>query len=361
MAFKKRRIAMRATLSRWSLVVAIATCMSLVSVTGCKSGMGIPGADWLSWGKKPSPTSISSSSQRKPSASALPTPSATTAATGPLASYPNSNYSQSSLQAQVNKGGYRTGPYGTGASSQAGVDRYSGTGTPLGGSSYTGNPPAGAPYQSPYQASGSTYPTSGSGSPIASQNGYATSDSRNSLYNAAQSTGNPPSTSYQNASQTRRGGDPYSSQVEPAGYGSTPGSYSQPFAGNTSSPSGQPGYPNTYSNPLPSAGSQQPGAGASSFSGGSPTTDAARGTIYRPGSTARDSSSLPARNGSSLPARNGSSLPARNGSSLPARTADSSTLGGSATQGSATRPTAYPMPGATPSYGGDFSYPSTGR
>ena len=254
---------MRASFSRWSLVVATATCMSLVSVTGCKSGgMNIPGADWLSWGKKPSPTSISSSSQRKPSTSALPGPSATTAASSSLATYPNY---QSGAQAQANKG-YRTGPYGTGSTPQPGADRFAGSAArPSGGSPYANNsyggsstgspssPYAATPYQSPYQSSSNTPPSSASGGYNAAANRYATADSRNSLYNATQSAGSAPSTGAWNSPPARRGGDPYSS-VEPAGH-SAAGSYPQAYNNNPSATN----QPTRYSTSAPTTGDQWSG------------------------------------------------------------------------------------------------------
>ena len=190
---------MSAIHSRWSSVGIVTCCLALTALTGCKSGFKAPGADWLSWGKpKPSASSLAGA-PRRPSAGALPTPSATTArASSPYgqAGYGAGATGQTGYASQSHAGhshgsgttnGYQTGPYSSGATNG------------LAGTQGAG---AAGPYSSPYQASQTGQSGYGGGS------AYGVADSRGSTgYQATTAAGTGASKSW-NSDPYRRAGDP---------------------------------------------------------------------------------------------------------------------------------------------------------
>jgi len=264
--------------------------LALASMTGCQSGLSMPSSNWLSWGKKPSTTALSSNI-KKPTAGQLPTPSATTAGASSLAATGGARpYGQTGFQypgAQPTSSGYQTGPYNTGGASSYQPTNSSLASAPPYGGAATG------PYQSPYQSNQQP-----------AQSGYLTADARNGgSYGASPSPQNPwggnansgatATSPYAGATATSPyaaqsptatnpqrsygagpydassyGGSPYSS----GGY-QQPASYQQPIQGSADITSGTSGYP------TPSAGAYSPSSSATSGQ-------------YRPGSTGRNSQLL---------------------------------------------------------------------
>lgn len=242
---------MRASSWRWSSVGITLSCFLLAGVTGCKTGGS--GINWLSWGQKPSTTALSSAA--RPSANALPGPSATTNTNG-LANSGARPYGQAGYQSgQAAPGGYQTGQYSTGSGTRnypAGSSSVAGVPT----SGY-GTPSATGPYQSPYQ--------SGQAANTGSYSGYTTADARGGTgYPNSTSTVTPasPAGSSWNSGQWRRGADA-SSAAQPAAnsaYGRGTSSYSgtapsaSPYGGTST---GQSGY-NPSANYGTTSGSSYP-------------------------------------------------------------------------------------------------------
>ena len=215
---------MRAILSRWSMMLAAVTCVTLVASTGCKSGLSMPGSDWLSWAKRPSATSLAANQYpQKPSANALPNPSATT---NPQSAYPGFGAANYAANQSGGTPGYNTGPYSTAGLSSAAANRarLAANSYPNSGSSQGQASP---PYQSPYASQSTAQNTS---NPYA-----ATADSRNSYangYSNAASRNSYPTTPASgglSAGQMRGGAsDPYAGQAAKSAYPTTaPASYPQ--------------------------------------------------------------------------------------------------------------------------------------
>ncbi len=319
---------MRATFPRWSWIVVTSCCLVVTVSSGCKSGFKAPGADWFTWGKPKPSTSALASVPKKPSAGALPTPSATTAgansvAAGGAGTRPYGQPGQYGQTGYANTGtgypantygaapqGYQTGPYNTGSTGAYPPSANGYASAPTGGT-------ATGPYQSPYQASQTA--TSGYGT----NSGYNTADARGgAAYNGASYNGGSgaaaPQTWNQNPYGTAPATTPYGAQpTGTSGYGSAPATnYPQSTTPYGASSSGGYPQPATYQqNPLgamPTANqayasdtsqATYPSAAHSSYEYPATGTQTASATSggYRPGSTARDTGALgsqPATSGS---------------------------------------------------------------
>jgi hypothetical protein len=252
-------------------MVGMALACLVVSATGCKSGLSVPGMSWLGWGSQPAPTQLSSAVPRKPSSGALPSPAATTASAPRTVGGPSFASSPGGSNPASNQG-YFTGPYRTsqaGGTTGATNNTYPGTTYP------NGNPVATRPaagYQSPYQS-----PTT---SPANSQD-FRVADARNGGFNvpnvtipraASTSPATSGGTAWQPNPLNATTGTQVPGQVAPTGYGEQ--------SGNSYPQTGQRPAPQQY-NPTGSAGSQ---TGLSQREG-----------PYRPGSTARDTGTLGTR------------------------------------------------------------------
>ncbi|HJN08642.1 MAG: hypothetical protein QGG09_03460 [Pirellulaceae bacterium] len=267
---------MRSSLSRWSVGAVIGAL--LFGISGCKSGVSSP-TDWFSsWGKRPSPTAFSSTAPRKPSASTLPNPRATTVGQTGLVdnSYPNNGvqgYPASPSSSSPN--GYNTGPYGMASRSTPGSVQPStspyGLAGATGGSPYPANtntPYAGpaSPYSSPAPAQAGAY--------TGSDNAYRTADARS----ATTPSGYEPTAN-------AHGG-------QPATYSPGQGSYAPPTTQNWGTQAA-PGYPAVRATETTglnsSAGPYQPGStnssGALPTNAGSTNLQGGASTNY-PGSGA---------------------------------------------------------------------------
>ena len=218
---------MRASFSRWSVVGAVIGSL-LLGVSGCKSGAMAP-TDWLgSWGKKPPPTALTSTTP-KPSKTGLPSPRTTAGGQTGLASKSYQNYGNQGYPVAPgtsSPGNYTTGPYGMASHSTSPAPQAT---SPYGGSNqYAANntPPYGAA-TSPYAATGAAQP--GAAQPGAAQPGadaYRTADARS----GASSTYGQPASGY--------GGQPAytpgpSSQTQPAAQNWNDQTPSYPTAGAT--------------------------------------------------------------------------------------------------------------------------------
>jgi hypothetical protein len=275
----------------------VVSCLT-VGATGCKSGMSMPGSNWLSWGKKPSPTTLSSTAYpQKPSTNAVPG--------GPtgLASYPTGSQSQRQAPAGSGSKGYYTGPYGTGGQTpsqnspsgygqanygksvygqasygqnsgygQASRDTQgSGTQFASGGGQSRQTMQAAGPYKSPYQSQTAT-------APPATYPNHPTADARNSYLNNAGST-------------TTTSGSTIQLGTQPGGAGGySPTNLQQPKSSYPTTPAAQPAsYPSTSTY----GGSNGYSSGASNAATSPATGLTQSGGPYRPGSTGRNSRTLP--------------------------------------------------------------------
>jgi hypothetical protein len=343
---------MRASSWRRFSIGSTVTCFLLAGTTGCQTGG--PGMNWLSWGQKPSTTAISSAA--RPSASALPGPSATTNANG-LASSSANPYGQVGYQAgQTAPGGYQTGPYATGSGSRSYPSASSSVaGVPTSG---YGTQSASPPYQSPYQ--------SGQSANTGSYSGYSTADSRSDTgYSSPTSTGGGATAAGSlNSEQWRRGGDASATQpTAGASYGGNASSYggatpaASPYGGST-----------TPASSYPSAN-----YGASASGGGYPqaTTDATSGYQQQPSYAQPTESAPPSASrawasdledagptSSSSEYPSATSYPSSSGSS--AGLSESTTPGGWRPGSTARNPNALSSPSASATTPAAGSYPSSG-
>ena len=168
---------MRATFSRWSIVGAVAGFL-LFGITGCKTGATTAPSDWFSWGKKPSPTALSSTAPKKPSTS-LPSPQSAVGGQAALANNAYQNYGSQGTSGAAASGTpntYNTGPYGMASHSTP-------TSSPYGQAGGT-NGQFASQTQSPYGTNASPYGTAGSSQPgayPAGDNGYRTADTRSGV------------------------------------------------------------------------------------------------------------------------------------------------------------------------------------
>jgi hypothetical protein len=280
---------MRAILSRWSMMLAAVTCLSLLASTGCKTGVSMPGSDWLSWAKRPSATSLAANQYpQRPSANALPNPSATT---NPQSTYPGfgapNNYAANQSGGTT---GYNTGPYSMAGQSSAAAaanrarlaaDSYPNQSGSQGQSS--------APYQSPYSNQRSATSTSNPYTATAdSRNSYANSYSNSAARNSYPAT---PASGARAGQMLNGASGPYSGQTAKSTYPATaPASYpqTQPY-GSTAQPYGtSPAAPsNGYSATSTYGATARPNYGAAT------AANTANLAPYRPGTTNRNGGQLP--------------------------------------------------------------------
>lgn len=283
---------MRVSQSRWSLLVVAVCCLSLTSSTGCKSGLSMPGADWLSWAKRPAPPNFATNTYPpKPSASGLPNPTATTGTQTPP-TYPGFGGQNYAANQTTGTNGYFTGPYNTGANPRSrGTTGYANGAAATPKTNY-----ASAPYQSPY-------PSQTAGATSTGHSHYSTADARNGYSNAASNaatgsrsySGAPANTGSRYGSQYgTAGSDPYNSgQTGSTAYPSTSTTPSYPQAAGYSAPS-----TSGYQAPAPTPSSMTtgtPGYGATPT--GSTGLSSGAGA-FRPGSTGRNAGQLPQSTGS---------------------------------------------------------------
>jgi len=318
---------MRSSLSRWSVGAVLGAL--LFGISGCKGGASSP-TDWLSWGKKPSPTALSSTAPRKPSAPSLPNPRATTGGQTGLANNSYTNYGNQGYPAtsgSSSPNGYNTGPYGMASQSTAG-SLQSGK-SPYGLASATGGSPYAPNTNTPYSGPASPY----SSSVPAQPNAYAGSDSTYRSADARSATlpysNEPTANAYS--------GQPYSNEPTANAYGGQQSTYSsgqsnyaQPATQNWETQSA-PGYPATGATGTTglsnSVGPYQPGStnssgalptngGTTNLQGSASTNHPAR-TGYA-GSARRESGSYQPAPAGQLPATPANTFPTTGSSAYPA-------------------------------------------
>jgi hypothetical protein len=262
----KDALAMRVTLSRWSIVGTLLVGLPLLAASGCQSGAGWgwSSPSWMSWnnlgwGKTATPTALASTkpgtSVPKPSTTATPQATSSVAAgtgqptgyptatnpnyaaagytagnypatsrgyTSPYSTQPASAYQQAGSTAQVQQPsvGYQTGPYGMTSSGGAGAP----SAYAAGGYGQSGYPSAaGTSWNTPAAASPSAYPSSSASGaygayPSSGSSAYQTADQR-SMYGSRETSpySNDPSRGSYGASAAAG-----SSAASPATYGSSP-------------------------------------------------------------------------------------------------------------------------------------------